>query len=162
MEESAMNPDQELRQQLVNMLVKRQAHMTFEDAVADFPESHINAYPANVEYSFWHLLEHLRIVQFDIVDYIRNPDYQTPNFSDYWPDKKDVTDFAGWQQTISQFLADRQVLVNMVMDPDIDLYAPIPHGWDGHNILREIMLVASHNAYHIGEMGILRQVMGLW
>jgi hypothetical protein len=158
-----MNPDQELRQQLVNMLVKRQAHMTIEDAVADFPESQINTFPTNVEYSFWHLLEHLRIAQFDILDYICNSDYQSPNFpDDYWPDKQVVTDFAGWQQSIAQFFADRQALVDLVMDPDINLYAPIPHGWDGHHILREIMVVASHNAYHIGEFGVLRQVMGLW
>ena len=158
-----MNEDQELRQQLVNMLVKRQAHMAIEDAVADFPETHINTYPPHVAYSFWHLLEHLRIAQYDILDYIRNADYQTPNFpDDYWPDKEAVTDLAGWQQTIAQFLADRQALVDIVNDPDTDLYAPIPHGWDGHNILREIMVVSSHNAYHLGELGVLRQVMSLW
>lgn len=158
-----MNPDQELRQQLVNMLVKRQAHMTIEDAVTDFPETHINAYPPNVAYSFWHLLEHLRTAQYDILDYICNPDYKTPNFpDDYWPDKEVATDLAGWQQTIAQFLADRQALVDIVNDPDTDLYAPISHGWDGHNVLREIMVVASHNAYHLGELGVLRQVMSLW
>lgn len=158
-----MNQDQELRQQLENMLVKRQAHMTFEDAVAGFPEAHINTHASHVDYSFWHLLEHLRICQYDILDYIRNPRYQVLEFPDgYWPDKEADTDLAGWQHTIDLFLADRQSLVDIINDPETDLYAPIPHGWDGHNILREILVVADHNAYHLGELGILRQTMNLW
>jgi hypothetical protein len=158
-----MNQDQVLRQQLENMLVKRQAHMTFEDAVAGFPEAHINTRPPHVDYSFWHLLEHLRICQYDILDYIRNPRYQALAFPDgYWPDKETDTDLAGWQRTIDLFLADRQALVDIINDPETDLYAPIPHGWDGHNILREILVVADHNAYHLGELGVLRQTMNLW
>ena len=158
-----MNQDQDLRKQLVNMLIKRQAHMIFEDAVADFPETHINTRPPQVEYSFWHLLENLRICQYDILDYMRNPEYQALSFpDDLWPAKETDTDLAGWQQTIDQFLADRQTLVNIINDPNIDLYAPIPHGWDGHNILREILVVADHNAYHLGELGVLRQMMNLW
>jgi hypothetical protein len=158
-----MNVDQELRQQLVNLLVVRQAHMAFEDAVADFPEAYINTRPENVAYSFWHLLEHLRICQYDILDYIRNPAYQTLNFpDDLWPAKAADTDWAGWQQTVDRFLADRQALVDIITDPASDLLAPIPHGWDGHNILREILVVADHNAYHIGEFAILRQTLKLW
>ena len=158
-----MNQDQALRQQLENMLVKRQAHMTFEDVVAGFPEAHINTRPPHVDYSFWHLLEHLRICQYDILDYIRNPRYQTLEFPDgYWPNKEIDTDLAGWQHTIDLFLADRQSLVDIINDPETDFYAPIPHGWDGHNILREILVVADHNAYHLGELGILRQTMNLW
>ena len=158
-----MNHNQELRQQLENMLVKRQAHMTFEDAVANFPEAHINTRPSHVDYSFWHLLEHLRICQYDILDYIRNSAYQALKFPDgYWPDKETDTDLAGWQRTINQFLEDRQALVDIINDPETDFYAAIPHGWDGHNILREILVVADHNAYHLGELGILRQGMNLW
>lgn len=158
-----MNPDQELRKQLVNMLIKRQAHMIFEDAIADFPKEHINTIPPELDYSFWHLLEHLRICQYDILDYIRNPEYKMLSFPDgYWPDKSTKTDLAGWQNTIDQFVADRQALVDIVYDPDTDLYVPIPHGWDGHNVLREILVVADHNAYHIGEFGILRHMLKLW
>jgi len=158
-----MNSDQILREQLVNLLLKRQAHMVFEDAVADFPMAHINGRPPGVDYSFWHLLEHLRICQYDILDYIRNPHYQAPTFPDgLWPAPDAETDAAGWQQTIDQFLSDRRALVDIVQDPATDLYAQIPHGWSGHNILREILVVADHNAYHLGELGILRQVMGLW
>jgi hypothetical protein len=156
-----MEQDKEVRKQLVRMLTVRQAHMDFEDAVADFPEEHINTRPPNCDYSFWHLLEHLRLAQRDIVDYIRSDEYKWPTFpDDYWPDKSIETDAAGWQQTIEQFYADRQALVDIINDPDVDLYAPLANsGEHRHNILREI---TSHNAYHTGELGILRQVMGLW
>lgn len=155
--------DQHTRTQLVNLLTKQQAHMNFEDAVRDFPTEHFNTRPPNVEYTFWHLLEHLRICQWDILDYIRNPNYQHREWPrEYWPEREAVTDAAGWQQTIQQFLDDRAVLVAIVKDPQTDLYSPIPHGYDGHTILREILVVADHNAYHVGELAILRQVMGIW
>jgi len=159
-----MNESNELRNQLVKMLTIRQAHMDFEDAVADFPMEHINIRPPNTDYSFWHLLEHLRITQKDILDYIESADYQWLNFPEgYWPDKSTVTNAAGWQQTIEQFFADRQRLVEIINDPAIDLFAPLPNsGEHQHNILREINIVANHNAYHTGEFGILRQVMDLW
>jgi hypothetical protein len=131
-----MNPDQITRQQLVNLLLKPQAHMLFEDAVANFPEAQING---------------------------RVPHYRELNFpDDLWPAREAETDATGWRQTIEQFLADRQTLVAIVQDPETDLYAQIPHGGEGHSILREILIVADHNAYHVGELGVLRQVLGLW
>ena len=159
-----MNNDKELRNQLIRMLTIRQAHMDFEDAVADFPVEHINTRPPNCDYSFWHLLEHLRIAQEDIINYILADAYQWPNFPDgYWPDKSTDTDLTGWQKTIKKFTVDRQKLVQIINDPTVDLIAPLPNSDDyQHNILREINIIASHNAYHTGELGILRQVMGLW
>ena len=158
-----MNHDQSLRQQLVNFLLKRQAHMLFEDAVDNFPPDQINTHPPHVPYSFWHLLEHIRICQYDILDYIRNPAYVAPPFPEgLWPASNADTDWAGWQHTIQQFYTDRQALVDIVQDPNTDLHAPIPHGSDGHNILREILIFGDHNAYHIGEFSILRQTMQLW
>ncbi len=156
--------DKELRNQLARMLVVRQAHMDFIDVVADFPEAHINTRPVNCDYSFWHLLEHLRITQKDILDYISAENYRWPNFPDgYWPNKAVESDLAGWQKTIEGFLADRQALVDIINNPDVDLFAPLPNsGEHQHNIVREINIVANHNAYHTGEMGILRQIMGLW
>ncbi len=155
--------DQQLRAQLVNLLTLPQAHMTFEDAIRDFPADHINTRPQGVEYTFWHLLEHLRICQWDILDYIRNPNYQHMAWPrEYWPEPSAVTNEAGWNNTAALFLADRAALVALVQDPQTDLYRPIPHGYDGHNILREILVVADHNAYHIGELGILRQIEGIW
>lgn len=158
-----MNHDLALPEQLANLLLLRQAHMLFEDAVVNFPAEHFNTCPPNVDYSFWHLLEHIRICQYDILDYIRNPDYTALEFPDgYWSDKTSDCDLAGWNATIEQFYEDRQALVEIIKHPETDFYAQIPHGWDGHTILREILIVADHNAYHIGEFGILRQMMGLW
>ncbi|MDQ7026531.1 MAG: DinB family protein [Anaerolineae bacterium] len=155
--------DQIVRQQLINMLTVRQAHMTFEDAVANFPEEHMNTKPQGLDHTFWHLIEHIRICQWDILDYIRNADYVAPDFpKGLWaaPDAK--ADKAAWDKTIEQFKADSDALVAIIKHPETDLYAQIPHGAEGHNILREILVIADHNGYHIGELGILRQNMGLW
>jgi hypothetical protein len=159
-----MLPDNELRQQLVNLLTVRQAHMDFEDAVADFPAERINSHPPNCSYTFWHLVEHMRIVQKDILDYIQSDDYQWLDFpDDLWPDEAAQTDLAGWQESLARFLSDRQTLVDIIEDPDVDLFAPLPNsGERRHTIVREINVIASHNAYHTGELGSLRQVMGLW
>lgn len=159
-----MNQDHLLREQLVNMLIVRQAHMDFEDAVADFPEAHVNTKPPNCDYSFWHLVEHLRLCQLDILEYIESDAYRWPTFpDDYWPDFDSTTDWAGWQLSIERFLADRQRLVEIVQDTAVNLFTPLPNSGDHqHNILREINIIACHNAYHTGELGVLREVMGIW
>ncbi len=155
--------DRHVRQQLVNALIKRQAHQSFETVLDGFPASHFNTKPPNTPYSFWHLLEHMRIAQADILDYIVNPSYQYLDFpADYWPPADAQGDQAEWQRTIDRFLADRTALVAIIQDPTRDLTAQILHGQAGHSILREILVIAAHNAYHIGEFGILRGVMGLW
>ena len=153
-----------MRNQLVRMLTVRQAHIDFEDGVKDFPAEHFNTRPPNCDYSFWHLLEHIRICQKDILDYIEDENYVWPNFpDDLWPQKDLQADGARWQTTIDQFYADRQALVEIVNDPSRDLFASLPNsGEHQHNILREINIIAAHNAYHTGELGILRQTMGLW
>ena len=159
-----MSGNAELRSQLINLLTVRQAHMVFEDAVAGFPMRHINTRPPNCDYTFWHLLEHLRICQRDILEYITADNYQWLNFpGDLWPDKSAKTDQAGWQATAAAFLADREALVAQINDLEIDLYAPLPNsGEHRHSLIREIHIIASHNAYHIGELEIFRQIMELW
>ena len=158
-----MDSDQTLRQHLVKLLRVRQAHMSFDDAVKDFPPDKINTRPPNVSYTPWHLIEHLRITQWDILDYIRNPDYQYMEWPKaYWPAQDALADAAAWQHTIDQFHADQDALEAIVADPQTELMAQIPHGEAGHTVLREILLVADHNAYHIGELGILRQVTDAW
>lgn len=158
-----MTNDQVARTQLVNLLIKQQAHMLFEDAVADFPEDHINVKPPNLTYTFWHLIEHIRICQRDDLDYIQNPEHVRPEFPvGFWPHPESKTDLAGWNKTVEQFHADRQALVDLIQDPATDLYAQIPHGKPGHSVLHEVLSIADHNAYHIGELGILRQSMELW
>ncbi|KXK52479.1 MAG: DinB family protein [Anaerolineae bacterium] len=158
-----MTADQHVREQLTHLLTLRQAHMTFEDAVNKFPQTAYNLRPTAVQYSFWHLLEHLRICQWDILDYIRNPDYKELKFPDeLWPAYDAEATADDWNRTITMFQSDRDELVRIVNDPATDLYAQIPHGHPGHTVLREILVVADHNAYHIGEFGVLRQVAGMW
>lgn len=155
--------DEHLREQLVNALAKRQAHQRFDQVVADFPEGRFNTRPTNLPYSFWHLLEHMRICQRDILDYIVNPDYQYPSFpEDYWPPADAEADTAAWNTTIASFRVDLQSLIDIVNDPTRDPCAQIPHGQPGHTILREILVVAAHNSYHIGEFGILRGTLNLF
>jgi hypothetical protein len=158
-----MNADEALRKQLLALLEGHQAHMTFEDATANFPPELMNVKPPNVEYTPYHLVEHLRLTQWDILDYIRNPNYKEMSWPEgYWSPRDAVADAAVWQRSIDQFLNDRHAIADIVRDPKTDLHATIPYGYGGHTILREVLVVADHNAYHIGELGILRQVMGAW
>jgi hypothetical protein len=158
-----MNPDQALRQHLLYLLQMKGAHLSFDDAVADFPEQFINTFPPNVTYTPWQLVEHLRIAQWDILEYVRNPQHVSPEWPlNYWPRRDAFADTATWNRTIDQFRQDLEAMQAIVADPNTDLLAPIPHGQDGHTVLREALLVADHNAYHIGELAILRQVLDAW
>lgn len=157
-----MVSDRILRDQLVALLHKAQAHLMFEDAVADFPLDKINTPLPNLPYTPWELLEHIRITQWDILDFIRNPGYVWPKWpDDYWPQKGLAATPQKWQDTITAFQVDRAALMGIIQDPAIDLTADLPHA-PGYSVLREILVVADHNAYHIGEFAILRQVMGTW
>ena len=151
-----------LREQLAQLLEHGNAHMSFEEAVAEYPMSHINTVFPNGSYGAWHLLEHLRLTQWDILDFIRNPHYRELAWpEDYWPSPDQQATPDDWQRTIHDFLADQQALRAIILDPQTDLWAPIPQG-TGQTVAREIMVVADHNAYHIGELAIMRQVMGTW
>lgn len=158
-----MNSDQALRQHVLNLLQMKGAHLSFEEAVADFPEAHINTFPPNVPYTFWHLLEHLRIAQWDILEYVRNPQHVSPQWpSGYWLPREAKADLAAWSRSVEQFRQDLKGMQEIVSNADIDLLAPIPHGYGGHTVLREALILADHNAYHVGELAILRQVTGTW
>jgi hypothetical protein len=137
--------------------------MGFEAAVAEFPADAMNRHAPNVPYTPWHILEHLRITQWDILEYIRDSaHYLAPNWpEDYWPDQAAETTTAGWQETVDGFLADRAAIEAILRDSATDLSAPLPQT-PGHTILREVRLLANHNSYHVGEFAILRQVMGTW
>ena len=157
-----MHSDQVVREQLLALLNGGNTHMSFEQAVADFPAEHFNTTPPNVAYTPWHILEHIRIAQWDILEFIRNPDHVSPQWpSGYWPHPEETVNQDQWERTISLFLSNLGSLRDIVTDPDVDLYAPIPHAAD-YTIFREILVVSDHNAYHIGEFAILRQVMGTW
>ena len=157
-----MQTDQIMREQLLALLRGGHAHMTFDEAVAKFPLEYINRQPPNVPYTPWHLLEHLRICQWDILEFIRNPDHISPDWpSGVWPSPEAQADAAQWQQTIAAFRADLEALERLAQNPETDLFAPLPQGLP-YTVFREIMVVANHNSYHIGEFAILRQVMNTW
>jgi len=157
-----MSQDEVSRQQLQRLLTWGDAHMTLDQAVAKFPVEYMNAFPPNVPYTPWHLLEHIRRAQRDILEFIRDPSYVSPPWPEgYWPAREERADEAAWKRTIDLIHEDLRALQELAADPKGDLYSPIPHG-DGQTVLRELLLVAGHNAYHIGEFAILRQVMGSW
>lgn len=159
---NAKSSNEAMRQQLLALLRSQNAHLDFDAAVADFPVDAINRRPPDVPYTPWHLLEHLRIAQWDILEFIRDPDHDSPDWpAGYWPPQEAEADAAQWQKTIDSFRSDLQALQDLVMDSDTDFFAPIPHAPD-YTIFREILVVADHNAYHVGEFAILRQVMGTW
>lgn len=157
-----LSAEERLRHELLKLLDGRNAHMTLADATADFPPEHINSKPPHVPYTFWHLVEHIRLAQADILEFIVNPDYQAPAWpDDYWPAPDARTDEAGWRQSLAAYKADVDQLAALVKDPAVDPLAELPHA-PGYTIYRELLLVADHTAYHTGELAILRQVMGLW
>ncbi len=157
-----MSDDTVLREHLLQALHGKNARFTFEDAVGSFPQAFINARPPNVPYTPWHLLEHIRIAQWDILEFVRNPEHVSPKWPEgYWPAVDAEADGAMWEQSVAGILSDLEAIREMVRNPEIDLLAEIPHA-PGYTILREVLLVADHNAFHIGEFAILRQVMGSW
>lgn len=155
-------PGDPLRGELIRLVEGRDARMSFEEAVRDFPEDAINRRAPNVAYTPWHLLEHVRLTQRDILDYVTNPAYVEPHWPrDYWPDPAATATRTDWDATIAAFQADMAALRELVADEDRDLFAVIP-GTPGHTLMREIRIVADHNAYHIGEFAIVRQITGTW
>ncbi len=151
-----------MRDRLVYVLEGNGAHMALEEAVADFPMAEINTKPPNVPYSFWHLLEHIRICQWDILEFTRDPVHVSPEFPvGLWPAEDATTDAAGWNATLDAIRSDLAEVIALARDESLDLTAELPHA-PGYTYLREILLVADHNAYHTGEFAILRQVLGLW
>jgi hypothetical protein len=154
--------DDAVRKQLLHLLRGGNAHLTLEQAVEGFPMESIDSRAPNVAYSPWQLLEHIRIAQWDILGFVRDPSHVSPSWPEgYWPPAGEAADAARWQQTLRALASDMAALEAIVQDEATDLYADLPHA-EGYTILREILLVADHNAYHIGEFAILRQVMGTW
>jgi hypothetical protein len=155
-------PDAPYREQLIRLLDGVGAHMPFEEAVRDFPDEAINAFPPNVPYTPWHLVEHLRLTQVDMLEYVTNPDYTERIWpGDFWPERQETATRAQWDASVQAFLDDRAALREMVADPTRDILAPIPRT-PGHTLARGVRIIGDHNAYHVGEFAILRQVMGSW
>ncbi|MBI2207622.1 MAG: DinB family protein [Candidatus Rokubacteria bacterium] len=138
------------------------AHMSLDEAVAGFPMAQINAKAPHIPYSFWHLLEHIRIAQWDLLEYVRNPEHVSPGWPEgYWPAPDATTDAAGWKRTIAAIKKDLARMDQLLADREVDIFAPVPFAND-KSVVRCAFLVLDHNAYHLGELAILRQVMQLW
>src|SRR6185503_5399464 len=136
----------DLREQLIILLSWQDAHVSFDDAVKDIPTELQRVQPAGLPYSPWQLLEHIRLAQRDILDFCRDPAYETPKWPDnYWPKNNNPPSPEAWEESINAYRADRNALVQLVEDPSLDLYEKIPHG-TGQTYLREVLLVADHNA----------------
>jgi uncharacterized damage-inducible protein DinB len=154
--------DQSLREHLLYLLNGGGAHTKFEDVVTDLPAGLQGKKVANLPYTAWTLLEHIRIAQWDILDFSRNPKYKAMEWpKDYWPATEAPPKADAWNKSIKAFKKDMKEMQSLVADPKTDLYKKIPWG-DRQTILREALLIADHNAYHLGQMVTLRRLLGAW
>jgi hypothetical protein len=156
------NTDRALRQQLVDLLESGGAHATYEAVVKDFPAELRGRKPDGFPHTPWMLLEHLRLAQWDILEFSRNPAHVSPPWpAGYWPKTEAPRDDSAWSKSIREFRRDRKAMQNLVSDPKSDLFARLPWG-DGQTILREALLVADHNAYHLAQLVDVRRLLGAW
>jgi hypothetical protein len=154
--------DAVLREQLVSLLKGGGAHVHFMDAIENFPPGKRGTYAQGLAHTGWQLLEHARIAQWDILEFSRNGAHVSPEFPEgYWPKTPAPHDDDAWNDSVAAFKRDLREMIRLVENPRTDLYAPIPHG-QGQNILREALVLADHNSYHLGQLVDLRRALGSW
>ena len=157
-----MGHDEAVRVHLARLLGWKEAHVDFDAAVAGLPADLRGRRASGFAHSPWELVEHLRLAQRDLLDFCVDPNYTAPAWpDDYWPPKPEPPDDEAWDRSLAAFRADREALQALAADPARDLTARIPHG-TGQTYLRSILLVADHNAYHIGQLVAVRQALGAW
>jgi len=148
-----------LRQHVTNLLTKAEAHVDLASALQDFPRELRGRKPEGAPHTPWQLLEHIRITQWDILEFSRSALHKSPKWpEEYWPQIEAPSDDKAWDKSVKQTLADLKTMSELVRDPKHDLFAKIPHG-DGQTILREALLVADHNAYHLGQLVMVRRIL---
>jgi hypothetical protein len=151
-----------LRKHVLYLLDGGGAHLDFNKAVAGLPVELLGAKATGIPYSPWHLVEHMRICQWDILEFCTKPDHVSPQFPDgYWPDGDAPSTRLAWEESLSRFRDDLEAMRQLVGAESTDLLASIPHG-DGQTILREALLVADHNAYHLGQLVVVRRALQAW
>jgi hypothetical protein len=156
------NPERSLRQHLVDLLKGGNAHAGFDDVIEGMPPQLRRQKPPGLPHSPWMLLEHLRIAQHDILDFSRNRKHVSPAWPEgYWPHSEAPPSSAAWAASVKNFRKDLKAMQNLVTNPKTDLHARIPWG-EGQTILREALLVADHNAYHLAQMVDVRRLLGAW
>jgi len=151
--------DNSLRDHLIYLLRDGGAHISFDDFIADFPPELCEHKVENVPYTAWQVLEHMRIAQWDILEFCRDSSHVSPRFpKGYWPRPDELGNAELWNETVEKFRSDLKQMSKLVADPSTDLFAKIPHG-DGQTILREALLVADHNAYHLGALAVMGRLV---
>jgi hypothetical protein len=151
-----------LREHVLNLLAGKGAHVEFNEAVANFPPKLRGKLADSAPWTAWQLLEHIRIAQWDIVEFSRDPKHVSPKWPEgYWPETETPPDNNAWGNTVGQIRSDLKAMQELISNPKIDLLAKIPHG-DGQTVLREALLLADHNAYHLGQFVLLRKLLGIW
>jgi len=156
------DPHHALRQHLLELLAGGHAHAKFDDVIKDLPPGLRGQKPANFPHSAWMLLEHLRIAQWDILEFSRNKKHESPKWPEgYWPKTEAPPTPDAWDKSVTQFKLDLKAMEDLVANPKTDLFAKIPWG-DGQTILREALLVADHNSHHLGQLIDVRRLLGAW
>jgi hypothetical protein len=151
-----------LVESLIDLIQKGNAHASFEDAVAGMPLEQLTNTPAHLPYNVWQLIEHIRIAQWDIVEFCINPDHKSPEWPDeYWVHGTETVTETQWKQSLDQLRQDRERFFSLLKDPEVDLFSPLPHG-SGQTILKEALLIADHNSYHVGEIIVIRRLLKNW
>jgi len=151
-----------LREHLLSLLTGSNAHADFEAAIKDLPSELRAKTPEGAGHSPWQLLEHLRIAQWDILEFSRDASHQSPEWPiGYWPATAAPPDEKAWDKSVRAFRKDLKAFSDLIADDKTDLFAKIPHG-DGQTILREALLIADHNAYHVGQLILVRKLLGAW
>lgn len=157
-----MSNDKMLRDHLIRLLEGGHAYAAFDTAVKDFPFAKTGMKPDGFDHSAWQLLEHIRIAQWDIVEFSISAEHVSPPWPEgYWPKEDAPANEAAWQNCLESIRKDLKRMMDLVADPSTDLFAKIAHG-TGQTILREALLVADHNAYHLGQLVMLRKILGIW
>src|SRR5712692_8271472 len=157
-----MKQSDALREHVLDLLRGRNAHVDFDKAVADLPSNLRGLKPKGAPHTAWQLLEHMRIGQWDILEFSRDPKHVSPSWPEgYWPKTPAPPAATAWDKSLKAFTHDLDEMKKLVLSPQTDLFARIPHG-TGQTILREALLVADHNSYHLGEVVYLRRLLGAW
>src|SRR5579862_8892114 len=151
-----------VREYLRKLLLWHDAHLDWKAALSGFPAEQRGLKPEGAEHSAWELLEHVRIAQWDILEFSRNPKHVSPDWpAGYWPKSPEPPNAKAWDESVKKFEAETREMEKLISDPKNDLFAKIPQG-TGQTLLREALLVADHNSYHLGELVIVRRLLGNW
>ena len=157
-----MSNQDRIRELLLEQMTGQNAHLGFKKSVEGLKFDELGLKHKGFDHSIWELVEHIRISQHDILEFSRNPGYESPDWPDgYWPEEKQPSDLEHWESSLKAIDQDYREMKKLIGDTENDLLAPLPHG-DGQTLFREAMLIVDHNAYHIGQIVQLRKALGIW